>query len=469
MPIRNSVEVGTLRRRRSAASVIALSALALSSCQVFSTDISNPNAVVEADISGAALAASALVTGLYGAVNAAGGQIVGTVGAASDELTWAGSREYWNALDAGDVGDPDNEYTAGQFPYVAQARWLGDYTVPKLESYDVSTNLANKLKNRADLGQAYFLSATIYTMIGESYENFVISSDRMVNGAPIGAANMRTVFDSAVKFLDKGVTLAQTINNTALTQRLLGMRARAKFSKAVWTSLRSGGGFPTQPLINDAGANADATAALAAMGSDNYRYRFDVIAQNNGGWFSTGFETNQRLELRAGSRYIVPIGAGTRPLDGLAGIRLLDPVTGQIDPVTTANINECCSSSSGQNVGWTATSAKEMHLILAEAALATGNTATFTSRINSVRAVDGLPAWTGTPSARAILLHERTVSLFLQGRRLNDHYRFEERSDRWIATRGLRPCFFPISSSEQQQNPLVPLPPVGNPRSTACQ
>jgi len=445
------------------APLLAWSAIALASCQVFSTEVKNPNAVTEDAIATASAAATSLVNGLYGAVNAAGSQIVGTSGAAADELTWVGSREYWNLLDVGDVGDPLNEYTDGQFPYVAQARWLGDYVIPKLEGYDREKTL----RNRGDLAQAYFLTATIYTMIGESYEDFVISSNRTEAGAPVGEANMRIMFDSAVKYLDKGLAVAQASSNTPLTQRILGMRARAKFSRAVWTSLRAPRGFPAQPLINDAGANADATAALAAMGSPNYRYRFDVITQNNGGYFSTGSETNSRLEIRAGSRYIIPNAAGTRPLDGVAGIRLLDPVSGQPDPVTLANINECCRLASTANVGWTATSAKEMNLILAEAALATGNTAEFTARINAVRAVDALPAWAGTPSAREILIHERAVSLFLQGRRLNDHYRFQVRADRWVATRGLKPCFFPISYNERQQNPLAPQPAQDRP--SACQ
>lgn len=463
MSIGNSITGVTSRRRRCTATVLAIGAISLSSCQLFSTEVKNPNAVTEDAIATATSAASSLVTGLYGAVNAAGNQLVGTIGAASDELTWVGSREYWNLLDVGDVGDPLNEYTDGQFPYVAQARWLGNYVLPKLEAYDK----INALRNRADLAQAYFLTATIYTLIGESYEDFVISSDRIVNGAPIGDVNMRIMFDSAVTYLNKGLVVAQALNNTSLQARILGLRARTKFSRAVWTSLRAPRGFPSQPLINDVGANADATAALVAMGANSFRYRFDVVTQNNGGYFSTGGEMNARLEIRAGSQYINTTNAGTRPLDGILGIKLLDPVTGQADPATAANIDECCRLASTVNVGWTVTSAKEMQLILAEAALAANNTAEFTTRINAVRAVNALPAWTGTPSAKEILIHERAVSLFLQGRRLNDHYRFQIRADKWVATRGLRPCFFPISYNERQQNPLAPQP--ASDRPTVCQ
>lgn len=452
-------------RRRISFVAMAASAFALASCQIFSTEIKNPNAVTEDAIATASAAATSLVNGLFGAVNAAGNQIVGTTGAVADELTWVGSREYWNLLDGGDAGDPLNEYTNGQFSYLTQARWLANYAIPKLEGYDKTT--PSSLRNRNDLAQAYFLGAMTYVLIGENYEDFIISSDRTVNGAPIGEANMRSMFDSAVVNLDKGLVVAQATNNTALQARILGLRARAKFSKAVWTSLRAPRGFPAQPLINDAGANADALAALAVMGNNNFRYRFDVVVQNNGGYFSTGFEMNSRLEIRAGSRYINTSGTGTRPIDGPAGIKLVDPVTGLMDPVTLANIDECCRQATGQLVGWTATSAREMLLILAEAALATNNTAEFTTRINAVRAVNALPAWTGTPSARNMLLHTRSVSLFLQGRRMTDHYRFNDRADRWLTTRGIRPCFFPISYDERQQNPLAPQPSQDRP--AACQ
>jgi hypothetical protein len=455
---------GTRFRRSLGTAATALGTMALASCTVFSTEVKNPNAVTEDAISSAAAAATSLVTGLYGAVNAAGNQITGTSGAAADELTWVGSREYWNLLDVGDIGDPLNEYTDGQYPFVSQARWMANYVIPKLEGYDKS----GSLRNRADLAQAYYLGATIYTLIGENYEDFVLASDRVKNGANVGEANMRVMFDSATAYTGKGLTIATALNNQPLRARLLAMQARAKWSRAVWATLRAPRGFPANPLINDAGANADAAAALAAFGSNAARYRFDVIAQNAGGWFSTGSEMNSRLEIRAGNRYIVPNGAGTRPLDGAAGISMKDPITGQMDPVTLNNINECCRLSSTVNVGWTASSAKEMLLILAEAALASGNTSEFQTRINAVRAVDALPDWTpaSTVSARDMLIHSRQVNLFLQARRLTDHYRFQIRADRWVATRGLRPCFFPISYNERQQNPLAPQPAQDRP--AAC-
>ena len=82
MPIRNSMISAVTLRSRVAGSVMAVGAMLLTSCQVFDTDVTNPNAVTEDAIATQASAASSLVNGLYGAVNAAGNQIVGTVGAA---------------------------------------------------------------------------------------------------------------------------------------------------------------------------------------------------------------------------------------------------------------------------------------------------------------------------------------------------------------------------------------------------
>ena len=45
---------------------------------------------------------------------------------------------------------------------------------------------------------------------------------------------------------------------------------------------------------------------------------------------STGGEMNSRLEIRAGNRYINPTSAGTRPLDGAAGIKMNEIKSGNL-------------------------------------------------------------------------------------------------------------------------------------------
>ncbi|HYW49650.1 MAG TPA: RagB/SusD family nutrient uptake outer membrane protein [Gemmatimonadaceae bacterium] len=447
---------------RHAALLVGASTM-LAGCGLFDTDVANVNAVTEEALADAA-AATSMVNGLSGTLHFAVNGLVGVSGTASDELQWAGSREYWNLLDGGDIGDPVNEYSNGTYPYISQARWQGDYTVAKLEEFDKTT--PSSLRNRSDLARAYILAGTAYLFIGENYEDFIIASDRTESAASVGEANMLITIDSAIKYYDKALALATTLSNNELRSQALGLRARAKFSRVVWTKLRAPRGFPANPLVNDAGANADATAALALMGS-SYRYRSTSTAQNATGYFNTGFEMNQRLELRAGAPYVN--GTATVVTAGIAGIKLNDPVSGQPDATLAIAINECCRQSSTQFIGYTLTSAREMYLILAEAALASGNTAAFTTNINAARAIDGKPAWSNTPSAQDILIHERRVGLFLQGRRLHDHYRFNQPADRWLAIRAAtkRPCFLPISFDERTQNKLAPQPAQDRP--TACQ
>jgi starch-binding outer membrane protein, SusD/RagB family len=434
----------------------------LGGCGLFKTDVTNVNAVTE-DALADPTAATSLANGLGGALNNAVNGVIGVSGAASDELQWSGSREYWNLLDGGDIGDPINEYSNGTYPYMSQARWQGDFVVAKLEAFDKL--VPNPLRSRIDLARAYIYAGTAYLFIGENYEDFIIGSNRTVPTASIGEANMRIAHDSAIAYFTKALTLATTLANNEVRGQALGLRARARFSRAVWGTLRSPRGFPANPLINDAGANADATAALALMAA-GYRMRLTSNAQNSGGYFNTGFELNQRLELRAGSAYVN--GTATRVTDGMDGIKLTDPVSGAKDATLAAAIDACCRLVTGQFLGYTITSAREMHLILAEAALATSDNATFTTRINAARAIDAKPAWVATPSARDILIHERRVGLFMQARRLTDHYRFAQPADRWLSIRAAtqRPCFFPISFDERQQNLLAPQPAQDKP--TAC-
>ncbi|MDZ7632459.1 MAG: hypothetical protein U5K74_14200 [Gemmatimonadaceae bacterium] len=446
------------RQLRTGALLVGTSTL-MAGCGLFDTDVANVNAVTE-DALGNPAAAASLANGLGGALQNAVNGIIGVSSAATDELQWAGSREYWNLLDGGDIGDPVNEYSNGTYPYISQARWQGDYTVKALEAFGAD------IPNRADLARAYIFAGTAYLFIGENYEDFIIGSDRTVATASIGEANMQITLDSAIAYFSKAATLATTLSNTELQRQALGLRARARFSKVIWQKLRAPRGFPADPLVNDAGVTADATAALAAMGSASYRFRLTSTAQNSGGYFNTGFEMNQRLELRAGSEYVN--GTSTVVTAGLDGIKLLDPATSEKDATLATAINECCRQSSGQFLGYTLTSGREMNLILAEAALAAGNTGEFTTRINAVRAIDGKAAWTGSPAAQDMLIHERRVGLFLQGRRLHDHYRFQQPADKWLPIRAatVRPCFFPISFDERTQNLEAPQPAQDRP--TAC-
>jgi hypothetical protein len=100
-----------------------------------------------------------------------------------------------------------------------------------------------------------------------------------------------------------------------------------------------------------------------------------------------------------------------------------------------------------------------MHLILAEAALAAGNTDDFATHINAVRAVDGLSPYTGQIAALDMLKHERRTALFVTGVRLLDMYRFGITDPLWHPNSDVvgRPgTLLPITCIEANSNPEIP-------------
>ena len=453
--MRHSMHVGGSSLGRTA-SHLAMAALAVAtmSCSVFDTDVTNPNAVSE-DALDAAASAPPLVNGLAASVTRALTGVYGPYSVGSDELTWVGSREHWGLLDAGDVSWPLNEYIDTSFPFASEARWLSNYTIDKLEAFDE----AGTLRDRSGLVRSYIYGAVIYITIGDMYDDFVLASDRTQPAPPVGAENMAVMYDSAIAFLDRATPIAQTLAaNNPLRAQVLGLRARAKHAKAVWSMLKPARATPASPFVNNAGASADAAAALALMPGN---FMFKLLPVTGGGAsISMASEMNSRQEIRAGDVYVNPADPN-RPTTvalGIAGIKLRDPVTNQPDPVLARTIDECCRVASTTLTPFTIVSAKEMHLILAEAALAQNNATEFRTRINAARSLEALAPWDGTaPAARDMLVYMRQVHMFLQGRRLHDMYRFGIKDAKWLPSNiaAKKACFFPIPAIERRTNSEV--------------
>ena len=71
--------------------------------------------------------------------------------------------------------------------------------------------------------------------------------------------------------------------------------------------------------------------------------------------------------------------------------------------------------------------------MLAESALASGDMEGFANHVNMIReGLDGLTAYSGQIPAMEMLQHERRVNLFMQYKRLQDHYRFGVPSSNWL-------------------------------------
>lgn len=435
-------------RRTSRLGAFALAAALLAGCDSL-LEVDNPNNVKEEDL-GDPRSSTAMVNGVEAHIASAWSWVLLDHGAASDELRWVGSRDAYLQMDLGNLTDPNNEFSDATYPVVSRARWWADDAIRRLEAFREEGTLPSEV----DLGRGYLYAAFIYALIADHYDDFVISSDRREGGAPVGPDQMVTLYDNALANVDKGLVIARAAGNSGLEAQLLAMRARANFQKGVWGKLNPSGSAPGDPLINSDAALADAEAFLAAVNDDNWVWEFEysssAVANNMAAW------VNSRAEFRQGDPYITP----TANNKDYAGTKITDLIdTDVVSPYTQFLADDFETGELYPTQ--IAISAREMHLMIAEIALAKGNNALFAEHINHVRALDGLTPWTGEggqPPALDMLVHMRQTNLYLQGRRLHDHYRFGIPSTDWSPTGEAithAGTFFPITRIERDANPNI--------------
>lgn len=391
-------------------------------------EVDNPNSLLEEDLENPA-AANALVNGALVTASRGISYVLAPHNTVTDEGTWIGSRDAWQQLDFGILSDFNNEFVDAAWPFITEARWSADNAVGRLTQFDTD----GTLPDRADLARAHLFAAMVRVYIADWFDDFVFSNKKTAM-PPIGESNMATVYDQAIDQLGKGLTVAQAIGDAELQRRILALRARAKHAKAVWQKLNPKGSTPSDPYVN-AGAD-DATAALAMM-DDAWRWQLEYSPSTTANEWS--FEVNSRQELAI-------LDQPNDPIDDIA------------DPRIAAAIEEFTDRSIGDRYNpLTVVSAREMHLIIAEARIASGDLDGAKTHINAVRAPDGLSPWTDQ-DAKTILEWERRANLFMQGRRLADMYRFGTQSPNWISTSdAVRTpgTFFPITIQERRANPFV--------------
>lgn len=435
------------RKTLRGASLLLFVALFLAGCENI-LDVDNPNSLTESDLDSPA-SATALANGALATVADAYSSMYAPYATTSDELYWTGSRDAWNDLDKGFVSNPLNEFTDAIFPTVGRARFTADLAIERLTEFNNNGSLTDK----NDLVVALKSGALIYLLIGDMYEEFPVASRRTEAAAPVPASNMGQLYDTAIGYLDKALALAA--GNAASEAELLAIRARAKHGKAVWAMLNPPGTTPANPLVNDAGAKADAQAALAKAGGTDKRYTLDFTATSVGNYIASW--VNQRNEMK-----VDPVFATYSSTCAFTG-GLNDPVSGQLDPRARALVQAFVGPDCKDRFSAIAfTSTREMNLILAEAALAAGNAVEAVTFINAVRTPHGVPAYNpaapGALSVRKQLEYERQANLFMFGRRLHDLYRFGLKANRWVAESDASKqpgIVFPIAEIERRANPKV--------------
>ena len=426
----------TLRARRIPRAVcLAATLVTFVACSKL-LDVSNPNNVDESALDQASSAVP-LTNGVLASLNLMLSGTTVPYSVATDELDWIGSRDAWFDLETGGLANYLNEFTDAAFPPVGQARYLGDVAITRLEKYNTDGLLANKLT----LARTYLYTAVIYTSIADMYDDYAFSN-KTAAAAPVGRAAMGTLYDKAVDYLTKAQAIAATGSDNPLKYNILAYLARVKHAKAVWQKITPKGQTPANPFVSDAGANADAAAAIALGSSDQ---KFTIISnQESTNGTNIWFEVNGRNEHRVGAAYV----------------NLIDPVTGAKDVTTQALLTQFKAFGTNSGV-FTITSTRELRLILAEAALATGNSADLRTQINAVRALDSKGDFTGQVADDVILKHERKAQLWLMRRRLSDMYRFKEKDPKWANNPNFESAFsvpgllFPIPNVERLGNPCI--------------
>jgi hypothetical protein len=440
-------------RRSRPLMLLSVATLALGGCKGM-LDVENPNNVPSTALQEPA-AAKAIVTGAYNTGSNALSSLLNAYTIISDETFQSGSRDDYRLLDTGVIDANTNEYLQASYLIAMRARWMSDQAIVQLNKFAAD----GQLPDTSLLAQAYLIGAINYDELGNMFDDVAIS-DRAIGSPNLGEQNMVQVYDSALKWLDAGVEIA-TGDNLAAS---LGMRARVRFDKAVWQKLNPPGATPVDPLVNDPQATADAAAALAKMSGD---YHFDLVTDlNNTGDDASGgvgFEMNSRVEHTPDSSLATIDPTNKTP----TAIIAKDPVTGLVDATAVKIMNRFITPDAPHDVDHpplTVVSKREMYLIIAEAALAAGNTAEFDTNINLVRALDGKAPYTGAGPTRLQLLQwERKVNLVFQGRRLLDMYRFGVKDPRWVANSVAfsKPgCLLPIPLIEREANKAITGTPV---------
>jgi hypothetical protein len=284
---------------------------------------------------------------------------------------------------------------------------MADEAVTTMEVHISNPENAEVLDDLNPLfARAQFNKGLVYLMIGETMEEFAFS-DKAEEGPIVTSGEFRTtVFGPAI-----------TAFTAAVDDPDIGLQAQAMLARAYQAreirEVAKGNpnpGDPSDNYVSVPEANAAAEAVLAAADMDWYweaTYSAATIGNTMANW------VNSRGE----------------PLVSPSLLELADPIDD--DVLGAMPIIDRFRVGSDNFTPLTLTSTRQMHLILAEAALAGGG-GDFAGSINAVRELDGLTPYSGQVSEHEMLEYSRRANLPLQGQRLLDMYRFGVVDDLWL-------------------------------------
>ncbi len=383
--------------------VMAAGTVILAGCDL---GVSNPAQVEETDLATVA-AVPAIVNGARHTFGMAttimgGGGVYHASALLTDELVHSGS---WVPLREISEGVPGNESpeNQNQWGYSSRARWQAEDAVEKARSL-----VANPSSDQ------WVATAALYAGISNRLMGDMFC-DAVINGGP---REPHTAFhERAVGYFTDAIAVAQAGGHTDLLNAARGGRAQAYMMLGQWTQ-----------------AVADAQQVATA-------FRFEQIHSENSGnehngvhnWTYRGDNGNQATVWGTPFATWGTEINGDGDFEGDPRVRYR-VVRNAAGAMTNGGDNRrplwYAQKYPARNTGIPIVKGTEMRLIQAEAALRSGDIPGAVARINEVRAYHNLPdaAAANATEAWDLLMKERGLELWLEGRRLPDLRRWATES-----------------------------------------
>ncbi len=419
------IRAGTAGRFKTAVvGSVTAAVLAFSACDL---GVTNPELIEESDllVPGAVesiVNGARYSFGLATTIMGAGG-VYSVSAILTDELTHAGSWVPPREISDGEGGNesPENQSHWG---FSSRARWQAEDAVQK-----ISPLVANPTAD------AWVALATLYAgfsnrLLGDMFCEAVIDG---------GDLEPHTVFHTRAEgHFTSAIQIAGAAGRADLRDAAYAGRAQTRMMLGNWDGAVSDAGqvatgfVYAQPHSDNSSSEANGVFEWAALASGQYSVWGTPFAE--WGLDVTGtapFDTEG--DPRASYTYRPTVGGDNR-----RPFYFIDKYTSRNDPIAI-------------------TKGTEMRLIEAEALLRNNNVAGALGKINEVRAHHGLDpvSVTGTDAAWQLLMKERGLELWLEGRRLPDLRRWaaEPSTRALINTTAVRG----ISPAGAEDDPRVPV------------
>ncbi len=391
-------------RRTTGIAAVSLTATFAGACDF---KVTNPGPLLDEDLNTPS-AMPALVNGMGGDLSNAIGNYITRGALAGLELVHSGNFAAERRFNVGTIGPED---VNGDWARMQTARFVAESGLERMK-----TVLGAGFETNAITPRAYLYAGFANRFLGENV------CEAVINGSARQPSNVH--FVRAESLFTRALTLATTLNNTALVNAALGGRAQVRAWQGRWTEAAA-----------DAALVPVAFRHNAVFSTNTTRENLDLAVQTINRREVTVWNTSWVADRDTRVAYDT-VRTGTTLTRGQDG--------------TTIFFRQRKYLTIGDAVALVR--GTEMLLLRAEAALRANDFAAAMTLINQGRASSSLPALTAATLDQAwtILQRERGAVLWLEGRRLWDLRRWLA-ENRNTSLQGRGTCV-PISQEELAVN-----------------